>query len=542
MALAPRFIERLDWPADRLALHREQRLRDLARHAITHSLWHRDRLADVDPARLDELSLRELPPMTKSDLMENFDQIVTDERLSLRVLRDHLRTVSTGSYLFGEYTAVTSGGSTGERGVFVYDWEGWTTFWLSVFRYLQRSKRKQPGFAHRPVVRAWVTAAHFSHVTAALSRTFASPDLVNARFPVTLPIEQMVAGLNAAQPDRLVAYQSAVHVLSIEAQRGTLGITPRRVLSTAEPLLPEIRAAAEQAWGVRVGNVWGTSEGGIVAGPCDDSGSHLSDDLLIVEAVDEDGRTVAPGERSAKVYVTNLFNRSLPLIRYEITDEVTIVTEPCACGSAHRCVAGMRGRLDDVLVYGRRRVHPHVFRSALSRHAGVIEDQVRQTPQGASIIVRCGAPVELERVRAQLADALAGAGLTRPTVDVTAVERLDRDPAPAKPKRFVPLEDRRHGGQGTEFPDRIGTMAPRDATAFARDGRVSWASTSTTRAAAAPSQPGMVAGGGFSRALDMRSGSDPIRSGASPSSTLVPDVTVTGRSVFSRSVKQGILR
>ena len=63
MALAPRFIERLDWPADRLALHREQRLRDLARHAITHSSWHRERLADVDPGRLDELSLRELPPM-----------------------------------------------------------------------------------------------------------------------------------------------------------------------------------------------------------------------------------------------------------------------------------------------------------------------------------------------------------------------------------------------------------------------------------------------------------------------------------------------
>ena len=91
MALAPRFIERLDWPADRLALHRAQRLRELARHAIDRSPWHRERLAGVDPDRLDEASLRELPSMTKADLMENFDRIVTDERLSLGSVEDHLR-------------------------------------------------------------------------------------------------------------------------------------------------------------------------------------------------------------------------------------------------------------------------------------------------------------------------------------------------------------------------------------------------------------------------------------------------------------------
>ena len=51
--------------------------------------------------------------MTKADLMENFDRIVTDERLSLGLVNDHLETVTTGSYLLDGYTAVTSGGSTG---------------------------------------------------------------------------------------------------------------------------------------------------------------------------------------------------------------------------------------------------------------------------------------------------------------------------------------------------------------------------------------------------------------------------------------------
>lgn len=77
------------------------------------------------------------------------------------------------------------------------------------------------------------------------------------------------------------------------------------------------------------------------------SGLHLGEDLSIIEVVDEDGRPVAPGERSAKVYMTNLYNHTLPLIRYEITDEVTLTPGTCPCGSAHRLIEDPQGRLDE---------------------------------------------------------------------------------------------------------------------------------------------------------------------------------------------------
>jgi phenylacetate-coenzyme A ligase PaaK-like adenylate-forming protein len=438
-SLAPRLIERLEWPADRLAAYRSHRLRELVRHAVDCSPWHRDRLDGVDLDRLYEAGLRELPTMTKTDLMEHFDRIVADDRLTLDLVNAHLADVSTGGYLVDGGTAITSGGSTGERGVFVYDWVGWATFWVSVFRYLLRAKWSAPAHESQPIVVGWVAAAHFTHATAALSRTFDSPDFVNVRFPVTLATEEIVAGLNDAQPDVVIAYPSALHVLSVEARAGRLSISPRQIMGCAEPLLPEIRHAAEKAWGIRVGNAWGTSEGGGVAIPCEHARSHLSDDLLIVEPVDEDGRPVAPGERAAKLYLTNLFNRALPLIRYEITDEVTILDERCPCGSAHRCVGDIQGRLDDVFVYGSLRVHPHAFRSALGRHAGIVEYQVRQTEDGARIAVRRSAPVDLERLSGEIADALAALGVPRPVITVTAVERLERDGGPAKLRRFVPL-------------------------------------------------------------------------------------------------------
>jgi phenylacetate-coenzyme A ligase PaaK-like adenylate-forming protein len=439
LTLAPGLIDRLDWSADQLAVHRTERLRELVGYAIGSSPWHRERLAGADLARLDEDTLRELPPMTKTDLMEHYDKIVTDGRVTLTRVNAHLETVSAPSYLLDRYTAITSGGSSGQRGVFVYDWDGWATFWVGLFRYLLRAKWTDPELASRPVVWGWVMAAHFTHATAALSRTFASSDSVNLRFPVTLPTERIVAGLNEAQPDILVGYASALHVLSAEAEARRLRIAPRTVLSSAEPLLPEIRAAAERAWNVRVGNVWGTSEGGGTAIPCDHASSHLGEDLMIVEPVDEHGRPVAPGEPSAKVYLTNLYNHAIPLIRYEIDDEITVLRQPCPCGSAMQCIGDIQGRLDDAFEYAGRRVHPHVFRSALAQHAGIVEYQVHQTPHGADIAIRRHGPVDLDQLRRELAEALHRTGLESPKITLEIVAQLKRDDGPGKLKRFVPL-------------------------------------------------------------------------------------------------------
>jgi phenylacetate-CoA ligase len=108
-------------------------------------------------------------------------------------------------YLFERYTAITSGGSSGRRGVFVYDWDSWAVFWLSLLRSVLRAKMADPLLAPRPAVLANLAAAHFSQATAAMARTFSGAHLTNLRFPVTLPTEQIVAGLNEAQPDFMLA-------------------------------------------------------------------------------------------------------------------------------------------------------------------------------------------------------------------------------------------------------------------------------------------------------------------------------------------------
>jgi len=169
--------------------------------------------------------------------MKSASDIVTDRRLTLQLVNDHLATLTADgpAYLLGEHHVVASGGSSGMRGVFVWDFEGWlsfalvrerSSFWLD--RHVARTGESR---------RAWVAAAHASHPTAILARTFSgSPQLgVNRSFPVTLSLTEIVAGLNEFRPTYLFAYPSMLHVLALEALHGyDTGIDVSRIYEVSQ--------------------------------------------------------------------------------------------------------------------------------------------------------------------------------------------------------------------------------------------------------------------------------------------------------------------
>lgn len=433
-------LERLNWSADRLHDERTKRLRALLTTAQSRSEWHRRRLAGVDPAAIEADDLRALPVMTKADLMNHFDEIVTDPRVTLSQVDAHVATLERDAYFLGDLHAVASGGSSGVRAAFVWGWDAWAQVQLALLRRQISDRLADPELAARPPVTMAVVAERAAHITSALAQTFASDAIQVRRFPVTLPLQEIVAGLNAAEGDGLATYPSMLATLVAEARAGRLQIAPRRIVTMAEPLLPEIRAAAQATWDAPVANLWGTSEAGITAIGCfRDAGMHVSDDQVIVEPVDASGNPVPPGVRSAKVYLTNLINPLLPLIRYEIDDEVTVLAEPCPCGSAFTRVADVQGRADDMFVYpGGVAVHPHVFRSRLAREAAVVEYQVRQTAGGAEILLRASGAVDTDRLALDVSDALTGVGCDRPLVSAALVDALPRL-GTGKLQRFVPL-------------------------------------------------------------------------------------------------------
>jgi phenylacetate-coenzyme A ligase PaaK-like adenylate-forming protein len=138
------------------------------------------------------------------------------------------------------------------------------------------------------------------------------------------------------------------------------------------------------------------------------------------------------------VYLTRLYAHVQPLIRYELTDEVTVLDEPCPCGTALLRIDDVQGRLDDCFTYDDGpTVHPFTFRSILGREAAIVEYQVRQTARGAAVAVRADGAVDTARIAAGLRSALSAHELHDAEVTVTIVDALERG-AIGKLRRFIP--------------------------------------------------------------------------------------------------------
>ena len=443
MQIIPSYVRRLSWSLEQIRAERQQRLRELVKLCQEHSPWHARRLGHLDAEAMVEEDLEKVPPMTKEDLMDNWNEIVTDRSISLAEVENFIEELETDDYLRDQYHACVSSGSTGRHGIFLYSWDEWTVLVASSVRHAFRELMTDPELAHAPRVTGALVADRATHITSATNQTFATDMFKTRRFPMSMPWDEIVAGLNELQPTFLFGYAGLLRRLAERANSGQLKIRPKRVMSTAEPLFPEVRAVLEETWGAPVTNHYAGTEGGMMAVSTARSPHMiLSDDLLIIEPIDRNGYPVPPGVRSDKLYLTNLLSRALPLIKFEVSDEVTVIDEPCPYGSGHRLIADVTGRQDDGFGYpGGVDVHPHLFWAPLGRERNIVEYQVHQTERGAEILVRCQGEVNEQGLCREIEGHLAGAGVEEPLVTVREVDEIRTSPG-GKVKRFLRLTPR----------------------------------------------------------------------------------------------------
>lgn len=165
------------------------------------------------------------------------------------------------------------------------------------------------------------------HQSSRVAATVHSPFVVSERLDAATPLAHIVTRLNQLQPDVLIGYASMIRVLAGEQRGGRLQIAPRGINSSSEVLTADARAEATRAWKAPPFNVYAATETGGIAGECDQhQGMHLFEDLIIPEVVDNDYRPVPPGDR---LLVPVLSSRTLPLIRYEMTDRIQLGTRCC---------------------------------------------------------------------------------------------------------------------------------------------------------------------------------------------------------------------
>jgi phenylacetate-coenzyme A ligase PaaK-like adenylate-forming protein len=435
----PELIERLRWNRDQIETSQRQQLRALLACAIENSPFHRRRLSNLDPGRFDLPDLPGLPVMSKAEMMESLDDVFTDRRLNRGLVEQALAaTASEPVPILGRYTALVSGGSSGRRGVFIYDLEGTLGATASQTRSLM-ARLPALGGPVPPVMTIGLVAAgspvHGSGSTIAWTAGNATPISITS-IPATFPFPEIVERLHELQPRVLAGYPSMLARLATEQRAGSLRVAPTFVNSAGETLLPEMRVAIAEAFSAPIVDTFTSSEGLAGTTAPDDDILVFNSDLCIVELVDADNRPVPPGVASAKLLITNLYNRTQPLIRYELGD--SFVRQPDAPDHGH-LRAKVRGRAEDMLHYGGVDIHPHVIRSALVKSPEILDYRIRQTRRGIDVEALAAVPVNSDRLADHLVQALAAAGLHDPAVSVRIVDDLERIPDTGKLRRFLPL-------------------------------------------------------------------------------------------------------
>lgn len=97
-------------------------------YAKLNSPFYARRLAGIDIDTFELKDLHKIKPVTKQDVMENWDDIVTDSSLTLAKANKHLEALrdhhSNNYYYEGteeHYYLSATGGTSGKRGLYVWD-------------------------------------------------------------------------------------------------------------------------------------------------------------------------------------------------------------------------------------------------------------------------------------------------------------------------------------------------------------------------------------------------------------------------------------
>ncbi|AFY76226.1 MAG: phenylacetate--CoA ligase family protein [Hydrococcus sp. C42_A2020_068] len=372
-------LQRRDrWTHEQLEAYQAKALRRLRQYVYARSPFYQQ-----FHRGLTDRPLQALPVLTKGMMMECFDELVTDRTIRRTDVEAHIRNLRKDEYL-GRYWVSATSGCTGSPGLFLFDpWE-----WATVLASFVRAQNMMS--LEGAMLSAVVASSTPWHMSARISATVRRAG--ELRIDASEPIQRIAEKLNIWQPEVLVAYASILYLLADEQLDGRLEIEPSYIISTSEVLTDEMRQRIEKAWKAKLFNQYVSTEVGAIAAECDlHQGLHLFEDLAIVEVVDENNRPVPPGVYGDKLLLSVLFNRTQPLIRYELSDSVRMAADPCPCGRPYPLIEDIQGRREEILSLPATtgdeiKVHPHIFHQILDA-LPVSEWQVVRDASGLRILL-----------------------------------------------------------------------------------------------------------------------------------------------------------
>jgi phenylacetate-CoA ligase len=308
-------------------------LQDVVRHAWNHVPYYHERcrplaLSPTDVRTLDDL--HDFPILTKADIREHFDSLQSTRHREPKLFRK----TTSGSTGVPLTVCVDADSMAWKRACTIRSdqWSGWTL--------------------GERVARLWGHgAAERGGLKARIMRRLAYRE----SYLNTLGIDHkrlkvFADHLRRNSPGLLFGHAHSLYLFAAYVRKYCPGaIQPNGIVSAAMTLHDWQRGVIEDAFGQPVTNRYGCEEVSLIACECEEhNGLHLNADGVYCEVV-PDNRLDA-GPNAGRLLVTDLTNRAMPLIRYQVGDVVVSSDRVCPCGRGLPLIERVVGREADYVL------------------------------------------------------------------------------------------------------------------------------------------------------------------------------------------------
>lgn len=416
---------------------RLEKFRKLVRHAKKNAPYYARLIGERD-IDVESCTPADFPVLTKVTLMENFDDIVTDRRISKQRIADFLTESTDPKDLFlNKYIVMHTSGTSGEVGYFLTQ----AANQRRAFRGMASLRRARGSGSLRWPIRGirrlrvafyGATGGHYAGVTGVARMQRGIPRLfVKAEaFEVNSPLPSVVNQLNAFKPDFLFGYTTALKILGEQQRQGVLTIDPLAIAATGETVTKaDIHFLSESFGGVRVVSVYASTEQGMMgySNP-DHETMTLVDNNLIFEFYEDHS------------IITNLYNYTMPLIRYRMSDILIPISDknthptlvknlvgrcelmPTFKNSSGETVFVSPHTINEIFVKGVTRFQMQITGETSFRFPVCVEAQLSSQERSAVVTA----------VENRLHEILLQKGLSNVTVEVPIVEEIPVNPRTRK--------------------------------------------------------------------------------------------------------------
>lgn len=318
--------------------YKKKKLSRILRYARDNSRFYRKELEGLD---LNKIHLEELPVVNKNILIYNLEDVLTVD-LKISDIENYLSTEFSLSKKFkNKFLIFHTSGSSGSSVNVVWGPREFATATVMLLV-------KNTGLltAKNPLEllfrkKRYLYIGIIDDYIGGNSWVYAMRNLVKLKIiSIFTPIDKIVKEIENFKPEFIMAKPHVLGEIAEKILEDSINIHPEKLIFVGEMLTERDKNKIKEGFGIFPVNSYSTCETGPVAFEETPDTLTIMDEEIILELLDENNKPITEYYKLGHIVITNLYNKVMPIIRYDIGDMAYYVPK----NKNLDCICYIRGR------------------------------------------------------------------------------------------------------------------------------------------------------------------------------------------------------